>query len=245
VVSSAFAPLLGWRPAAGHATNIADVASATSRDISAEMFRIAGIPMTTVGPANPSVDLEIAVAADIEGAIQGLYPYKSWIVERRRQVSYFKQYRHLDRLQSIITADTSGTLASEIGIEYLIKPDVTVATVGSTPDSLPFLHAAVSCKWTMRSDRVQGVRHEGVILTRHRRARQPHIVCVTMEPMPSRIASLARGTGEIDALYHPMFDELVTATSRVGNESQLRDLYEMVAQGRLKAYSDLLVDFAD
>ena len=35
-----------------------------------------------------------------------------------------------------------------------------------------------------------------------------HITPVTAEPMPTRLASLARGTAEVDALYHVALDEL-------------------------------------
>ena len=39
-----------------------------------------------------------------------------------------------------------------VGMDYLIKPDVTVA-LGKveTASGLPPLHAAISCKWTIRS----------------------------------------------------------------------------------------------
>lgn len=46
------------------------------------------------------------------------------------------------------------------------------------------------------------IRHEGVILARSRRGREPHIVTVTAEPLPSRLAAIACGTGEVDAVYH-------------------------------------------
>jgi hypothetical protein len=45
-------------------------------------------------------------------------------------------------------------------MDYLIKPDVTVGLAGvRTGMGLPPLHAPISCKWTIRSDRVQNIKH--------------------------------------------------------------------------------------
>ncbi len=118
-----------------------------------------------------------------------------------------------------------------MGTDYLIKPDVTVALENF--GELPFLHAAVSCKWTIRSDRVQNIRHESVLLTRLRRGRQPHIVSVTAEPLPTRLAAIARGTGEVDAVYHATLDPLVRATDLAGTPEQQDALAEMIEQRRL------------
>lgn len=46
-------------------------------------------------------------------------------------------------------------------------------------------------------------------LIRNRKGNLPHIVVVTGEPMPARIASLALGTGDIDCVYHFALYELV------------------------------------
>ena len=54
---------------------------------------------------------------------------------------------------------------------------------------------------------------------RHRRGRQPHLVTVTAEPLPTRLASIARGTGEVDAVYHIAFDAL--AASVTANAARL------------------------
>src|SRR5262249_60722968 len=134
----------------------------------------------------------------------------------------------------LINRDAAGTLSTEIGTDYLIKPDVTVAI--PYPGGGEFLHAAIPCKWTIRSDRVQNIRHEGVILTRHRRGRQPHIVTVPPEPLPSRLASIARGTGEVDAVYHVMLDELMSATTARGTQEQQSVLEEMVTQARVRPF---------
>lgn len=39
-------------------------------------------------------------------------------------------------------------------------------------------------------------------LIRHRRGRVPHVVVATAEPTVGRIASIAQGTGDLDAVFH-------------------------------------------
>ena len=77
-------------------------------------------------------------------------------------------------------------------------------------------------------------------MIRHRRGRLPHLVVVTAEPMPSRIASIARGTAEADAIYHIAFDALKTAVAAIGSRKQRDDLDEIIEQGRLLPYGMLL-----
>jgi len=43
----------------------------------------------------------------------------------------------------------------------------------------PILHASISCKWTLRSDRAQNARTEALNLVRNRKGKLPHIVVVT------------------------------------------------------------------
>ncbi len=217
--------------------NNADVDSETSKRIAGEMLRLLGAARPA-GPADPGTALEEGVRDHLAVELPARDPARVWKVERRRLISDFEQYRHLARLDRLIREDATGTLAVEIGRDYLIRPDVTVGVVVD-PDRPPILHAAVSCKWTIRSDRVQNIRHEGVILTRHRRGRQPHIVTVTVEPLPSRIAAIARGTGEVDAVYHAAFEELKEATRIAGTEEQQRVLDELVRQDRLKDLVEL------
>jgi hypothetical protein len=62
---------------------------------------------------------------------------------------------------------------------------------------------------------------------------------VTAEPLPSRLISIARGTGEVDAVYHLLFSELADAIAASSNKSQ-QDLWsEMVDQRRLLPYAQL------
>jgi hypothetical protein len=124
------------------------------------------------------------------------------------------------------------------------------------------LHANVSCKWTFRSDRAQNIRTEAIALMRHRKGPMPHMVVVTAEPMPSRLRSIAIGTGEVDCVYHVALSELEqalkrsyaaanrmrTKQARVARQRALDDqisaLELMTTGDRLRDISDLPFDLA-
>jgi hypothetical protein len=83
---------------------------------------------------------------------------------------------------------------------------------------------------------------EALNLIRNRKGKLPHIVAVTAEPTPIRIASLALGTGDIDCVYHFALNELKTAIENIKNEDQL-DMLNMLIEGRrLRDISDLPFD---
>ena len=107
------------------------------------------------------------------------------------------------------------------------------------------MHASISCKWTIRSDRSQNTRTEALNLIRNRKGNLPHIVAVTAEPLPMRIASLALGTGDIDCVYHFALGELRQVCETVPRaEDQLEMLEVMVEGNRLRDISDLPFDIA-
>lgn len=218
--------------------NIADKDSRSSIEIARRMFEILGVSgETTLTGQRAGSLLEECVRTQLSEELPRQEPSRQWRFRRGVPIHEYAQYEHLARLQALIDEDSTGTLSVEIGRDYEVRPDVVV---GVHPlMKTPVLHAAVSCKFTIRSDRVQNIRHEAVILTRHRRGRQPHIVAVTCEPLPSRLAAIARGTGEIDAVYHVALDELVAATASVGNTEQVSILNEIVGQGRLFDLSSL------
>jgi NgoMIV restriction enzyme len=231
--------LLGWRVmrTGRRVPNTADTDNNTSLAISADILRQLGITHTNpLSGAQAGRKLEEAVASYLGAQLPALDPSRQWGVRRGRVVSDFDQYAHLARLQSVIDRDTSRVLSTEIGTDYLIAPDVAAWIPSRTGE---FLHAAIPCKWTIRSDRVQNIRHEGIVLTRHRRGRQPHIVVVTPEPLPTRLASIARGTGEVDAVYHLVLDELKAATATVGTRQQKETLDELTSQKRVLPFDDL------
>jgi len=106
------------------------------------------------------------------------------------------------------------------------------------------LHASISTKWTLRSDRAQNARSEALNLIRNRKGRQPHIMVVTAEPTPSRLSSLALGTGDIDCVYHFALDELAVSVKELHN-SEAEDMLGIMVDGkRLKDIADLPLDLA-
>ena len=111
----------------------------------------------------------------------------------------------------------------------------------------PILHASISAKWTMRSDRAQNSRTEALNLIRNRKGHLPHIVVVTGEPLPSRLASLALGTGDLDCIYHFALYELLDAVKEYGTQGRediIETLANLVDGKRLKDISDLPLDLS-
>lgn len=186
--------------------------------------------------------------------------------EERIAASVYEQYEHLDLLESIIKSNRS--MQATLGNAYNIAPDVVVtrspvsdreinrdhfvvdsewgnlSSIRSEVQKKRLLHAVVSCKWTIRSDRAQNARSEALNLLRNRKGRAPHIVVVTAEPSPNRIASLALGTGDIDCVYHFALAELMDTIREVGDQSALEMIQMMVEGKRLKDISDLPLDLA-
>jgi hypothetical protein len=188
-------------------------------------------------------------------------------------ISNFVQYQHLSMLASLVTANPA--LKAALGQDYFITPDIVVARQAVTdseinkehnllgPDeqiakltqfrmsnqsqSPPalFLHASISCKWTIRSDRSQNTRTEALNLIRNRKGPLPHIVAVTAEPLPMRIASLALGTGDLDCVYHFALPELRKACAEVVHANDQLEMLETMIEGkRLRDISDLPFDLA-
>jgi len=194
-----------------------------------------------------------------------------WIIRRignrdRKGIAEFAQYTHLQDLSEL--AKNSDVLATALGQGYIITPDTIIARRPLSDDFLntpkaivdknvslktiiretnsgePILHASISSKWTIRSDRSQNSRTEALNLIRNRKGPVPHIVVVTAEPLPSRIASIAMGTGDIDCVYHSMLYELVKTVRRIGAEDSIELLETMINGNRLKDISDLPLDLA-
>lgn len=181
-------------------------------------------------------------------------------------VALYEQYAHLVDLSAAIKANPS--LRTVLGNSYAIAPDVVVtrAPVGDeeinahrhlVDDTVAnravlravnhghlLLHAVISCKWTLRSDRAQNARSEALNLIRNRKGRLPHIAVVTAEPTPARISSLALGTGDIDCVYHFALPELVAAVQADGGGDTAELLDTMIEGNRLKDIADLPLDLA-
>ena len=184
----------------------------------------------------------------------------------RLKTSDFCQYEHLAYLSELTRKNSE--LAASLGNDYMVAPDVIVYRELCEDDEInqnakliddsickatdirkknggkPVLHASISAKWTIRSDRAQNSRTEALNLIRNRKGHLPHIVVVTGEPLPSRLASLALGTGDIDCVYHFALYELIEAVKSVGDESSNEMLNILISGKRLKDISDLPLDLA-
>lgn len=184
----------------------------------------------------------------------------------RLAIAQFDQYQHLAALEE--AAKKNPELATALGSDYLIKPDVVIArqpesdsTINSAEvlvsdeisrltslrkvnSSQPILHASISCKWTLRSDRAQNSRSEALNLVRNRKGKLPHVVVVTAEPTPGRVASIAMGTGDIDCVYHFALSELVACVDELKMEDSAELLQIMIVGKRLRDISDLPLDLA-
>ena len=182
------------------------------------------------------------------------------------KTSDFAQYEHLAYLKALTEQNTQ--LATFLGNDYLVAPDVVIyrdlcedseinrdqsivdgnvsklATIRKANGGKPILHASISAKYTMRSDRAQNSRSEALNLIRNRKGHLPHIVVVTAEPMPNRLASLALGTGDIDCVYHFALYELICALKEIGSEDANEMLDTLVKGKRLKDISDLPLDLS-
>lgn len=182
------------------------------------------------------------------------------------KTSSFAQYEHLEYLTRLIAYDKH--LAASMGNDYMVAPDVVIyrklisdekinedqavvddsvckmSDLREANGGLPILHASISAKWTMRSDRAQNSRTEALGLIRNRKGHLPHIMVVTGEPLPSRLASLAMGTGDIDCMYHFALYELVESVKETGAEDSIEMLQSLIEGKRLKDISDLPLDLA-
>jgi NgoMIV restriction enzyme len=238
--------LLGWKPSSKNklgwalVPNFADVDNAESMRIGAGMLDVLGVArgVASAVPKDPGGPLELEVRDHLAGYLPRAHADRAWLVARGAIITQFDQYAHLSKVAELVRANPE--LRITVGMDYLIKPDVTVALGEvTTASGLPPLHAAISCKWTIRSDRVQNIRHECLQMIRHRRGRQPHLVTVTAEPLPSRLASIARGTGEVDAVYHVAFDAVNASVTENANAEQQDAWREVVGQRRLLSYEFL------
>jgi hypothetical protein len=188
------------------------------------------------------------------------------------KIAGFIQYQHLMDLKKVL--DENPKVKAALGGDYLVSPDIIISRELVSDDEInfsdtliikkedsvaklsplrssnqqepiaPILHASISCKWTMRSDRAQNTRTEALNLIRNRKGPTPHIVAVTIEPLPTRLASLAMGTGDIDCTYHAALYELIEASSKRGLDDQAEMLTTLVGGRRLRDISDLPLDLA-
>ena len=253
--------------------NIADKDNANSRKFAWGLVRKLSCPENySKLPSSVGTLFQIITKDFLEQAfrlLQHLRPGK-WYYETENKISNFDQYKHLASLEEMFKDNID--LKSALGGNYIITPDIVVsrwpvsdveinsfgeiisddeAVSKLTPireanheNANPILHASISCKWTIRSDRAQNTRTEALNLIRNRKGPLPHIVAITAEPLPTRIASLALGTGDLDCVYHFALNELCEAIEEVDNIDQLEMLNMMIDGRRLRDISDLPFDLA-
>lgn len=206
-------------------------------------------------------------------ALVDVFGGRGFSTSRRHRITDYHQYRPVDPEK--VSSERVEALRQAYGGDYMVKPDVLVERRALTTEELntagfvvddeygtraairaaraPILHASISCKQTIRSDRSQNSRLEALNLLRMRTGRAPHIVVVTAEPLPTRIASVAVGTGDFDCTYHVALPELCTGMddyvdaapterARAPRAAQRVELNRMIRNGRLKDIADLPLD---
>lgn len=248
--------------------SIADVSNRPSREIAAGiMARIGESRILAEKPAGQTAGsmFETATQSFVAGCFAQLSHLRPGVftVEKGMAIALFDQYSHLEELRALALHNRE--LRTLLGTDYLIKPDVVVLRQ-PVPDAVinrdrvlvddtvalhsalrldngarATLHASISCKLTIRSDRVQNTRSEALNLVRNRKGRLPHIVAVTAEPVPSRIAAIALGTGDMDCVYHFALPELVD-TLRDQRQGSLELVETMIEGQRLRDIADLPLD---
>ena len=198
----------------------------------------------------------------------GVEAAKDILAKKSGNVRDFDQYSHLGAVASALVHDPQ--LEVVFGRDYGIKPDIVVfrkrhapGILGSrdsaqriaqyspffgdarlsTPEAL-ILEAIVSCKLTIRSDRVQNIRPEAANAVRTRKGRMPRIVAVTAEPLCSggRLEAIALGTGDVDCVYHSGLPELEDAMVLAERHDEAKKLKNLIDGRRLRDVSDLLFD---
>jgi hypothetical protein len=254
--------------------NIADKGSQVSKQIARNLVQRLDYPVAPVSPPGQSVGVlfEQITSEFLEEAFRLLHHLRpgKWRFSVNQNISDFVQYEHLANLRQAIKDYPD--LASALGGDYIVTPYILIGRYPVSeeeinrlaqvvdpsnpisqltplreinhPEPVLILHASISCKWTMRSDRAQNIRTEALNLIRNRKGHIPHIVALTAEPLPTRLASLALGTGDLDCTYHFALPELQEAVKESGSESQQDMLQGMIEGQRLRDISDLPFDLA-
>jgi hypothetical protein len=247
--------------------SVADGSSAQSCAIAARLFADLGITSSgrRLSGQRAGAHFEAACTEFLTNTFLRLTDYRPghWQIARKLPITRFEQYDHLLTLSDL--AKHNMDLAAAMVSDYLVEPDIVIArfpiadqeldtivdgTVGlRTPlraanGGKPILHASVSCKWTIRSDRAQNTRSEALSLVRNRKGPLPHIVAVTAEPLPQRIASVALGTGDMDCVYHIALPELERSVMSAGSAVSQKSLATMISGKLLRDIADLPLDLA-
>lgn len=228
-----------------------------------------------IAPQTGGYEFEKVVEAFVLRALKVLdiFGGREFSTRRRKDITDYHQYRPI--APETLTELEFDALRHAFGGDYVVTPDILVERRALSREELNargfvvdgvfgelaalraakglILHASISCKQTIRSDRSQNSRLEALNLLRMRTGRAPHIVVVTSEPLPSRIGSIAIGTGDLDCTYHVALPELLETMAthlkacegqpgQKARKKQESDLKMMVKNGRLKDIADLPLD---
>lgn len=254
----------------GRTPSIADTGSKLSSEVAKAIVKAIGNPISArdIDGQTAGKNFETITMEFVESSIAALSHLRPghWLYSVHNDISQFVQYAHLADLKRIVKLNKEALTA--LG-DYVVNPDVVVARkpisdqeinlhhslvrsgsypklsplrAGNQTSEMPSLHASISCKLTLRSDRSQNARTEGLNLIRNRKGHTPHICVVTAEPMPTRLASLALGTGDIDCVYHFALDELEEAVKSSKNEAAIDALVPLIEGKRLRDIADLPFD---
>jgi hypothetical protein len=251
--------------------SLADSGSLLSRRLAQSMLDRLGYSVSPlpIDSRTAGANFELSIRNFLEASLTSLSHLRpaEWRYTVHGNIANFVQYQHLTELSALIKSSREARTAFG---DYVVKPDVVIARMPYTDDLinqnqagvvagdipkltllravnhkravLPFLHASISCKLTIRSDRSQNARTEGLNLIRNHKGHTPHVAVVTAEPMPTRIAPIALGTGDIDCVYHFCLYELLEVVRATQNEALIDSLEIMVDGNRLRDVADLPFD---
>lgn len=164
--------------------SMADVDNALSRKISENLLHLLPYDVGKIAIAGQTAGkrLEEITKTFLQESFDYLQHLRpgNWFFSIHDSISDFDQYRHLSELAKLVKETKS--LKAALG-DYVISPDIIVARHPVTDDEINqntviidktdipkytpiraknnpalILHASISCKWTLRSDRSQNAR---------------------------------------------------------------------------------------
>ena len=256
-----------------HVASNADSNNSASKEIALGLAKKLGASSGSRLAGQTSGDLFESICAEfVKTAFSGLAHLRpgKWTVAQvsgpEMEIAEFEQYSHLREIERL--AQQHPQLKTTLGGSFFIKPDIVVfrspeedseinrnaslvddTCARFTPlrkknNRFSILHASISCKWTIRSDRTQNCRSEALNPIRNRKGHTPHSVVVTGEPLPGRLALICLGTGSIDCVYHFALSELAETLSELRYADAQDTLKTLIEGRRLRDISDLPLDLA-
>ncbi len=228
-LAKCFGDVIQFETSGGRPTpSIADKHNSQSLAISKCIVRwLGGNSGESRNPQTKGAVFEACVRSWIEQST--CLPDRIRVHHEQKSIQDFTQYSHLASVEK--STRNHPLLQATMSGDYRIRPDIAIS-------SGERLLASVSCKITLRSDRAQNARSEALNLLRLRNGPAPRICLVTCEPLPKRLESVARGTGDLDAVFHVALPALLDARHLM-DAKQKHILDFLVNAGRLLPLNDL------